>query len=106
MDWQPPGPRMRDYVLMMRAIFDSWQNGTKPSFEGEYYRYTLMTPFFSPGKIDFAMPKIHISAINPYTCGLVGQMCNGIKLQSFNTPKYLKDVILPSIRTGAKKAGR
>ena len=106
MDWHPPGPRLRDYVLMMRAVWDSWQNGTRPSFEGKYYRYTLMTPFFSPGPIGVPMPKIHISAINPYNCRLVGQLCDGIKLHGFNTPKYLKEVILPNIQAGAKKAGR
>ncbi len=106
MDWTPPGPRLREYVLMMRAIWDSWQNGTRPSFEGENYRYTLMTPFFSPGKIDYPFPKVHISAINPYNCRLVGALCDGIKLHGFNTPKYLHEVILPNIEKGAKKAGR
>ena len=106
MEWHPPGPWMREYILMMRAIWDSWQNGTKPSFEGKYYRYTLMTPFFSPGPIDFPAPKVHISAINPYNCQLVGELCDGIKLHPFNTPKYLREVIFPSIEKGAKKAGR
>ncbi|OGO53273.1 MAG: hypothetical protein A2148_09095 [Chloroflexi bacterium RBG_16_68_14] len=106
MDWHPPGPRLREYILMMRAIWDSWQNGAKPAFEGKYYRYTLMTPFFSPGPIDFPRPKVHISAINPYNCRLVGELCDGIKLHGFNTPKYLREVILPNIKAGANKAGR
>ena len=106
MDWVPPGPRLRDYVLMMRAIWDSWQNGTRPSFEGEHYRYTLMTPLFSPASIEHPHIPIHISAINPYNCRLVGELCDGIKLHPFNTPKYLREVILPNIEKGAKKAGR
>ncbi len=106
MSWAPPGPRLRDYVLMMRAIWDSWQNGTRPSFEGEHYRYTLMTPFFNPGPIEHPHIPIHISAINPYNCRLVGELCDGIKLHPFNTNKYLREVILPNIEKGAKKAGR
>ncbi|MGB2694182.1 MAG: TIGR03617 family F420-dependent LLM class oxidoreductase [Dehalococcoidia bacterium] len=106
MPWAPPGPRLRDYVLMMRAIWDSWQNGTKPSFEGEHYRYTLMTPFFNPGPIEHPNIPIHISAINPYNCRLVGELCDGIKLHPFNTNKYLREVIMPNIEKGAKKAGR
>ncbi len=106
MDWVPPGPRLRDYVLMMRAIFDSWQNGTRPEFESEHYRYTLTSPFFNPGPIDHPDIPIHISAINPYNCRLVGELCDGIKLHGFNTPKYLREVILPNIEKGAKKAGR
>jgi probable F420-dependent oxidoreductase len=106
MDWFPPGPRMREYILMMRAIWDSWQNGTKPEFEGKYYRYTLMSPFFNPGPIEHPRIPVHISAINPYNCRLVGEICDGIKLHGFNTPKYLREVILPNIEKGAKKAGR
>jgi alkanesulfonate monooxygenase SsuD/methylene tetrahydromethanopterin reductase-like flavin-dependent oxidoreductase (luciferase family) len=33
-------------------------------------------------------------------------LCDGIKLHPFNTPKYLREVILPNIEAGAKKAGR
>jgi probable F420-dependent oxidoreductase len=106
MDWHPPGPRLKEYVLMMRAVWDSWQNGSKPSFEGKYYRYTLTSPFFSPGPIDQPKIPVHISAINPYNCRLVGEVCDGIKLHGFNTPKYLREVILPNIHAGAKKAGR
>ena len=103
MDWHPPGPRMRDYILMMRAIWDSWQNGTRPSFEGQYYRYTLTSPFFNAAPIDHPKIPVHISAINPYNCRLVGELCDGIKLHPFNTPKYLREVILPNIEAGAKK---
>ncbi|MEX2157998.1 MAG: TIGR03617 family F420-dependent LLM class oxidoreductase [Dehalococcoidia bacterium] len=106
MDWHPPGPRMREYIMMMRAIWDSWQNGTKPEFEGKYYRYTLMSPFFNPGPIEHPKIPVHISAINPYNCQLVGEICDGIKLHGFNTPKYLREVILPNIEKGANKAGR
>ncbi len=106
MDWVPPGPRMRDYILMMRAIWDSWQNGTKPEFQGEHYRYTLMTPNLIPGQIEHPHIPIHISAINPYNCRLVGRLCDGIKIHTFNTMKYLREVILPNIEKGAKKAGR
>ena len=106
MDWSPPGPRLREYILMMRAIWDSWQNGTRPEFHGQHYRYTLMTPFFNPGPIEHPQIPIHISAINPYNCRLVGELCDGIKLHAFNTQKYFEEVILPNIEQGAKKAGR
>ena len=106
MDWVAPGPRLREYVLMMKAIWDSWQNGSRPEFQGEHYRYTLMTPFFNPGPIEHPKIPIHISAINPYNCRTVGEVCDGIKVHGFNTPKYLREVILPNIKKGAKKAGR
>ncbi len=106
MDWVAPGPRLRDYVLMMHAVWDNWQNGTKPSFEGEHYRYTLTSPFFNAGPIDAPFPKVHISAINPYNCRTVGRHCDGIKLHPFNTQKYFDDTILPNIKKGLAKSGR
>ena len=57
--WVPPVPRMREYILSLRAIWDCWQNGTKLDFHGDHYSFSLMTPFFNPGPIDLSL--IHIS---------------------------------------------
>ena len=102
----PPGPRLREYILVLRAIWDSWQNKTRPNFRGKHYTYTLMTPFFDPGPIEHPHIPIHISAVNPYMCRLAGELCDGIRLHAFCTPKYLREVILPNIEGAAKKAGR
>jgi probable F420-dependent oxidoreductase len=104
--WEAPGPRMREVILALRAIWDCWQNGTPLNFRGQYYTFTLMTPFFSPGSIDHPHIPIHIAAINPYMCRLVGELCDGIRLHSFNSRRYTEEVILPNIRQGAEKAGR
>ena len=45
MPWSHPAPRMREFIEAMRAIWDSWQNGTKLDFRGDFYQHTLMTPF-------------------------------------------------------------
>jgi probable F420-dependent oxidoreductase len=102
----PPGPRLREYILVLRAIWDSWQNKTRPNFQGKHYTYTLMTPFFDPGPIQHPHVPIYISAVNPYMCRLVGELCDGVRLHGFCTPKYLKEVVIPNIEAGAKKAGR
>ncbi len=49
MPWSHPAARMREFMLAMRAIWANWQDGTPLEFEGEFYRHTLMTPFFNPG---------------------------------------------------------
>ena len=46
--WSKPNARMREFVLAMRAIFRTWNEGEPLRFEGEFYRHTLMTPFLSP----------------------------------------------------------
>ena len=102
----PPGPRLREYIQSLRAIWDCWQNGTPLNYRGEYYTFTLMTPFFNPGPIEHPKIPIYISALNPYNARTVGLMCDGIRLHGFDTIKYTKEVILPNIKKGADQAGR
>jgi probable F420-dependent oxidoreductase len=101
-----PGPRLREYIQMVRAIWDCWQNGTKPAFKGEHYEFTLMSPVFNPGPIEHPHIPIYISAVNTYNARLAGEICDGLRLHGFNTPKYLHEVIMPAVEAGAKKAGR
>src|SRR6476659_4576796 len=42
--WEQPGPRLREMIQMIHAIWDSWQNGSRPQFKGNFYNYSLMTP--------------------------------------------------------------
>jgi len=37
---------------------------------------------------------------------LAGELCDGIRLHPMNTPKYSREVLLPNIAAGARKAGR
>jgi probable F420-dependent oxidoreductase len=102
----PPGPRLREYILCLRAIFDTFQNNTPPRFQGKYYQFTLINPFFNPGPIEHPHVPIYISAVGPYMCRLAGELCDGVRLHGFNTLKYTREVVLPNLEAGAKKAGR
>jgi probable F420-dependent oxidoreductase len=104
--WSAPVARMREYIRTLHAIWDSWQNGTKPAFVGEHYRYTYMTPFFNPGPLEHGKVPVHVSAVNPAMCRLAGEICDGARLHGFCTRRYLDEVILPNIEAGAAKAGR
>lgn len=104
--WTSPGPRLRDYIGALRAIWMAWQEGSRLKYESEHYRIDLMTPNFDPGPLEHGYVPIYISAVNPYMCRLVGELCDGIRLHSFNTPEYTRQVILPGIQAGLAKAGR
>lgn len=54
MPWGRPVPRLREFVLAVRAIWSSWQDGTPLDFEGEHYVHKLMTPMFVPEPIPTA----------------------------------------------------
>ena len=106
MPWSPPARRMRDYVLALRAIWDSWQNGTKLDYQSESYNFNLMPPNFSPGPIEHPDIKVCLAAVNTYMMRVAGEVADGVFLHGFNTPKHTREVILPNLERGAQKAGR
>ena len=50
MPWGHPAARMRELILAIRAIWDTWLTGAPLQFRGEFYTHTLMTPFFTPDR--------------------------------------------------------
>lgn len=104
--WSAPGPWLREYVQALRAIWDSWQNGTKLDFEGEHYRLSLSVPLFTPAPLEHPRIPIELAAVNPYMCRIAGEVADGIRAHPLATPGYIRDVMLPSARNGAAKAGR
>ena len=104
--WSPPAGRMREFILAMRAVWGTWQNGGRLEFKGKHYRINLMPPFFNPGPIEHPDIKVYLAAVNPGMLRVAGELCQGVLLHSFNTPKYTSEVVLPSLAEGAAKAGR
>lgn len=105
MPWSSPGPRMREYLGALRAVWDAWRNGTPLRFEGEHYRFTLMTPFFTPAPIPYDIP-VFIAGVGEYMSRLAGEMCHGFHVHPFHTVPYLRRVVLPAMAAGAESAGR
>lgn len=102
-----PGPRLREYLECIQAMFASFADGQKAvPFEGEHYRFSLCPPFFNPGPIEYETPPIYIAAVNKYMSRLGGELCRGLRLHPIGTFAYTRDIVLPTIAEGAKKAGR
>jgi probable F420-dependent oxidoreductase len=106
MPWSHPAPRMRELVLAMRAIWDCWNNGSKLAFEGEFYRHTLMTPFFNPGPNPYGPPKVFLAAVGELMTEVAGEVCDGILIHGFTTERYLKEITIPALERGFDKAGK
>lgn len=104
--WDSPGPRLRDYILAMRAIWDTWQHNKPLNYRGEFYQHTLMTPFFQPLAIEHPNIPIYIAGVNTYLCQLAGELCQGFHVHPFNTAEYVRDVVIPNVEIGAQKTGR
>ncbi|MGC1189130.1 MAG: LLM class flavin-dependent oxidoreductase, partial [Candidatus Binatus sp.] len=70
------------------------------------YNFSLMTPFFTPARHNFANVPIHIAGVNEYIIRLAGELCEGLHAHPFNSPKYLREYVLPNVEKGLQKAGR
>jgi probable F420-dependent oxidoreductase len=105
--WEPPVPRMREYVQALRAIWDCWQQGGKLDFQGKSYRFTKMQPFFNPGPIEQPGIPILLGAVGPKMTRLVGEVADGMMSHPTNSaPRYLREVTIPEVEAGAAAAGR
>ena len=104
-EYAPPGPRMRDYVRALRAIFASFR-GAPLAYEGDFYRLSLLTPQWSPGDIAMPDPPIYVAAVLPWMSTMAGELCDGVHIHPFHSPEYLRDQQVPNILLGAEKAGR
>lgn len=104
--WHAPAERLRDYIGCMRAIWDSWQNGTIPAYVGPYYRYQLTSPYFNPGPIAHPRIPIVLAAANPAIARLAGEISDGISMNPFSTFRYMREVLIPAVHEGALLAGR
>jgi len=105
--WSAAAPRMKEYIQMMKAVWDSWQNGTPADFIGKQYRYTLMTPNFNPGPIEFPRPKIFLAVVGPAMARVAGEVADGVLPHGgIMTDKYMREVLLPNVRIGLERSGR
>ncbi|MFO7585337.1 MAG: LLM class flavin-dependent oxidoreductase, partial [Anaerolineales bacterium] len=137
MDWPASVTgKLREQIQVMRALWDTWQTGAPLNFRGQYYKITLMSPFFNPGPIPppifdevqsqmggqrgatfdasqsktggprGAAPPIYIAGVNTRLAKLAGELCDGFLVHPFHTLDYLRQVLLPAIQEGAHKTGR
>jgi probable F420-dependent oxidoreductase len=104
--WEPPGPRLREVVAALRAIWNTWQTKAPLDFRGKAYRFDLMTPFFDPGPIEHPRIPIYLAGVNPYMAGLAGEVADGLHIHSFHSAKYLREVLHPAAAEGLRRAGR
>jgi probable F420-dependent oxidoreductase len=106
MPWSHPAPRMREYVLAMRAIWACWNEGAALNFRGEYYRHTLMSPFFNPGPNPYGAPQVYLAAVGELMTEVAGEVADGLLVHPFTTERYVREVTLPALERGLAKSGR
>ncbi|CDP82161.1 putative F420-dependent oxidoreductase, family [Mycolicibacterium farcinogenes] len=105
MPFEHPGPRLRDYVLAVKACFSAFRTGTL-DHHGDFYNLDFLTPQWSPGAIDAPDPKVDIAAVNPWMLRMAGEVADGVHIHPIGEPGYIARHVLPNVAAGAAKAGR
>jgi len=90
----------------LRAIWRCWERGEPLRYEGQHYRFSLMTPEFSPPPAGLPPVPVTIAAVGPAMMRLAGRLCDGVRLHGFCTRRYLEEVALPQIHEGLARSGR
>ena len=106
MPWSSPAARMRELIQAVRTIWSCWNDGVALDFRGEFYRHTLMTPFFSPGPNPYGAPPIFLAAVGPKMTAVAAEVADGLFVHPFTTTHYLDEVTLPAIDASLQAAGR
>jgi probable F420-dependent oxidoreductase len=105
MEFERPGPRLRDYVLAVKACFAAFR-GEPLDHHGEFYDLDVLTRQWSPGPIEFDDPSVDIAAVNPWMLRMAGAVADGVHVHPIGEPGYLHRHVVPGIAEGAQQAGR
>ena len=104
-EFDRPGPRMRDYVAAVKACFAAFR-GHPLDHHGEFYALDFINRQWSPGPIDPPDPKVDVAAVNPWMLRMAGEVADGVHVHPIGEPGYLARHVVPGIAEGAARAGR
>src|ERR1700739_2701979 len=104
-DFERPGPRLRDYLLAVKACFSAFRTG-KLDHHGEFYDLNFITPQWSAGPIDAPDPKVDIAAVNPWMLRMAGEVADGVHIHPLGVPGYLARHAVPNVAKGAANCKR
>jgi probable F420-dependent oxidoreductase len=105
MPWSQPARRMRELVLALREIWQSWGDGAELRFEGDFYTHTIMTPFFRPGAHEWGAPPVFLAGVGERMTEVAGEVADGFFFHAFTTRDYLTEVTVPALAEGRRAAG-
>jgi len=104
--FEHPAARVTDYIRCVRAIWDTFQNGTRPNYEGPFYQFKLINAFFQPGPIANPNIPIYLAGVNERMCRAAGEVADGFHVHPMHSAGYLRDVVRPALDAGAKTRGK
>ena len=105
-DFDPPGPRLREYVRAVKACFRAFRGEERLAVTGRFWNLDLLPSAWSPGPIPVPDPPVDVAAVNPWMLRMAGEVADGVHVHPLNTPTYLRRTVVPQLAEGARRAGR
>lgn len=105
-EFDPPGPRMKDYVAAVKACLRAFRGEEKLAHDGPYYQLSLLPREWSPPAHPHGDIKVDISAVGPYMTRAAGEVADGVHVHPLHSMHYIEHRLLPAVAEGAAKAGR
>ncbi len=103
--WDRPVARMRELVRAVKAIWRCWNENEKLDFRGEFYRHTLMTPFFNPGPSPSGPPPVFLAGVGRPMTAVAGEVAEGLFVHPLNSPEFIRGTTLPALEQGFARGG-
>jgi probable F420-dependent oxidoreductase len=83
--FDPPGPRLRDYVQAVQACLRAFRGEEKLAYDGAYYHLSLLPAAWAPRRHDYGDIKVDISAVAPWMCRMAGEVADGIHVHPLHS---------------------
>lgn len=105
-DFDPPGPRMKDYVQAVQACLAAFRGEAELAHDGPYYQLSLLPAMWRPPAHEHGEIKVDISAVGPWMTRMAGEVADGVHVHPLHSVQYLENRLEPAIREGTERAGR
>lgn len=105
-DFDPPGPRMKDYVLAVKACLRAFRGEEPLAHDGPYHQLSLLPAQWAPRHHPHGEVKVDISAVGPYMTRAAGEVADGIHVHPLHSVTYLDEVLAPAVAEGARRVDR
>lgn len=106
MDFDPPGPRMRDYLQAVQATLAAFRRETKLDYDGQFYKLSLLPEQWMPPAHEYGDIKVDVSAVGPWMTRMAGAVADGVHVHPLHSVHYLQERLVPAVAEGAASAGR
>jgi probable F420-dependent oxidoreductase len=106
MAFDPPGPRMRDYLLAVQDTLAAFRGERNLSHDGPYYRLSLLPDQWRPPMHANGDIKVDVSAVGPWMTAMAGEVADGVHVHPLHSVHYLEQRLIPAVRAGAERVGR